>query len=291
MGTGAARRMWSLFEPIHDVAYFTPEVQQAADAAGMRGFWMGYFAIRLAPLGRVGAEVATAVCHGFHPARVRRALPDAWDRATPAEVLAARLRGVDAALRRIWGTAVVESETVHEAADLAWAAAVGADCAGRPLGAANQGLPRPEKSHLALWQATTTLREHRGDGHIAVLVTHQVGPVAAHLLKAAADESDLETVRIGRQWPEQDWTAAADSLVSRGILDPDRRPAAAGRDLHRRIEAETDAAAEQPWQALGEGGTRRLAELLVGLARTLVDAGVPPMPNAVGLVVEPAPTD
>ncbi len=206
MDRGAARRMWSLFEPIHDVAYFTPEVQQAADTAGMRGFWMCYFAMRLAPLGPVGTEVATAVCHGFHPDRVRRALPDAWDRATPAEVLAARLGGVDAALRRIWGAGVVESETVHEAADLAWAAAVGADCAGRPLGAANQGLPRPEKPHLALWQATTTLREHRGDGHIAVLVTHQVGPVAAHLLKAAADESDSETVRIGRQWPEQDWT-------------------------------------------------------------------------------------
>jgi hypothetical protein len=33
-----ARRMWRLYEPIHDVTYFAPEARAAADRLGMRGF-------------------------------------------------------------------------------------------------------------------------------------------------------------------------------------------------------------------------------------------------------------
>src|SRR5262249_17746670 len=46
----AARRMWTLFEPIHTVTYFAAEARAAFEAAGVRGFWRGYFAGRSAPL-------------------------------------------------------------------------------------------------------------------------------------------------------------------------------------------------------------------------------------------------
>ena len=75
--------MWRLVEPIHAVTYFGPEALDALARAGYRGFWMGYFAGRLAPLGSVGPLVATAVCFGFAPSRVARALPDAWSFAPP----------------------------------------------------------------------------------------------------------------------------------------------------------------------------------------------------------------
>ncbi|HEY0640347.1 MAG TPA: hypothetical protein VGD67_22180, partial [Pseudonocardiaceae bacterium] len=96
-----ARRLWVLFETYHDVTYFTPESRAETDALGCRGGWMGYFGLRAAPLGAAGPERVTEVFHSFHPRMVARALPDAWAAAPPAEFLAARLRGVDGALRRL----------------------------------------------------------------------------------------------------------------------------------------------------------------------------------------------
>src|SRR3954452_13357540 len=94
-----ARRMWSLFEPVHVVTYFTPEARAAFEAVGLRGFWRGYFGGRLAPLGAVEASVATAVLFGFAPAMVARGVPDVWSRTAPATVLDARLAGVEPVLR------------------------------------------------------------------------------------------------------------------------------------------------------------------------------------------------
>src|SRR5436309_3384985 len=43
-----ARRLWRLLEPYHAVTYFAPVAHQAFKDAGLRGFWMGYFAGRAA---------------------------------------------------------------------------------------------------------------------------------------------------------------------------------------------------------------------------------------------------
>jgi hypothetical protein len=284
-----ARRMWRLYEPVHDVTYFAPEARAEADRLGMRGFWMGYFALRAAPLGAAGPVLTAACFFGFHRDRVARALPDAWRYTTRDQALAARLAGVDAALRRLWGAEAPESPVVAEAAELAWRAAAAADCAGRPLAAANQALPRPAEAHLALWQATATLREHRGDGHNAVLLAYRVSPAQAHLVKAAAGEADAEVLREGRGWPRPQWARAADELRLGGVLDDHLRLTAAGAELHERIEAATDAAAIRPWEALGKTETARLAELLGPLAAAVLDSGTLPMPNPVGLAADGAP--
>src|SRR5919106_2859100 len=54
---------------------------------------------RAAPMGPVGPGVVTATFFGFRHDMVARALPDAWGFASVADILAARLTGVDAALR------------------------------------------------------------------------------------------------------------------------------------------------------------------------------------------------
>jgi hypothetical protein len=279
-----ARAMWGLLEPIHVVTYFAPEARAAADALGVRGFWMGYAAQRSAPLGAVGPEIATAAFFGFHPDRLARALPDAWQLTTPEAALAARLAGVDAALRRLWGDDVVDAPATAEAAELAWQAAAGAECAGRVLAAANQVLPRPSEPHMALWQAATTLREHRGDGHVAVLVARGVAPVASHLIKAAAGESDPEVLRTGRKFAESAWAEGAAALRADGVLTADGQLTEAGRRLHAEIEDATDAAAAGPWHALGAAATSRLADLLAPLAAAVLDSGTLPQPNPVGFV-------
>ena len=81
------RQLWVRFEAIHDLIYFSPRRGEQADALGLRGFWMGYFAFRAAPLGPVGPETVTAMFFGFHRSRVGRALPDAWDYTTPQRAL------------------------------------------------------------------------------------------------------------------------------------------------------------------------------------------------------------
>ena len=271
--------MWRLVEPIHAVTYFGPEALDALARAGYRGFWMGYFAGRLAPLGSVGPLVATAVCFGFAPSRVARALPDAWSFAPPDDALGARLSGATATLRRVGG----EIPGLEAAADLIWEAALHAATAGRVLAAANQGLPRPDDPMGAVWQAATTLREHRGDGHNAALVAAGVTPVQAHWLKIAAGESEVQTLAVSRGWPDETWQRGRQELQVRGFLDAEGRLASEGRTAREVIEAETDAAAASPWEHLGISRTDTLAHLLTPLTDAVRRSGILPFPNPIGL--------
>ncbi|GAA1863781.1 hypothetical protein GCM10009836_50160 [Pseudonocardia ailaonensis] len=204
-------------------------------------------------------------------------MPAVWDVTTPEAALEARLAGAVATLRQL------TDADLTEAAELAWVAAAGAQTAGRVLAAANQALPRPSSALGALWQATTTLREHRGDGHIAALVAHGISPAASHLLKVGAGESEAEPLRLGRKFSDEAWAAETVLLRERGILDSSGGLTASGAALHEAVEAATDAAAAQPWEVLGEEGTTRLAELLGPLRAAVVASGMLPEINPIGL--------
>ena len=56
-----ARRFWTAIEPIHAIVYFAPEPLEAARKTGLRGFWMSYFASRVAPLGPLPAPAVWAL--------------------------------------------------------------------------------------------------------------------------------------------------------------------------------------------------------------------------------------
>jgi hypothetical protein len=261
-GEPVARRMWRLTEPYHAVTYFTPQSRAATDALGCKGGWMGYFGTRSAPLGAAPPELVTAIFYNFHPRRVARALPDAWAIASPQRFLAARLAGVDAALRDTLGDEVLAGEQMAEAAELAGAAAQHAPTAGRTLAAANAALAAPEQPHLALWHATSVLRESRGDGHVAALVTAELDPCEALALYSAEFGITGEQMRQWRAWSEPEWAAAVRRLTGRGLLGADDRLTAAGRELRSWVEERTDSAARAPWEALGIEETERLAALL-----------------------------
>lgn len=275
--------MWSLFEPVHAVVYFADEARAAATQVGYRGFWMGYFGFRMAPLGPVGPDVAVSACFGFHPSRAHRALPDAWRFAAPPAALQARLAGATAALTRLAAAAPGVAETVGEAAELAWTAAAHADTAGRVLGAANQSLDRPPDPFGALWQACTTLREHRGDGHNAVLIASGLGPVDAHWLKLAAQESDPQTLRLSRNFSDAEWNGARARLTELGWLDGAGALTDLGRATHGKVEELTDTAAQLPWARLGAERTDRLATLLGPIAGAVVASGTLVYPNPIGV--------
>jgi hypothetical protein len=280
-----ARRLWALGEPLHALIYFAEEQVQAGEKAGLRGFWQTYFALRAAPLGPVGPEVVTATFYNFAPAFVARRVPAVWDAVTPSDALVARLDGMDAALRRVLGDAI-DSQEVTAAAHLASVAAAAVDVPGRPLAAANRGLPVPAEPHLALWQSLTTLREHRGDGHNAALLMREIDGIAAHVLAAAAGRSTREWLQRARGWDDGAWDAAAEDLTGRRWLDEDGLTAE-GLATVAAVEADTDRLALEPWQALGDAGCDRLAELLTPLRRAVVAAGEWPSGNPIGV---PDPT-
>ncbi len=264
-----ARRMWVRYETWHDVTYFTPESRAVTDALGCQGGWMGYFGMRAAPLGAASPEQVTSAFYNFHPSLVRRALPDAWQVAGPRQFLAARLAGADGALRRMLGDAVVTGPEVAEAAELTARAAGFAATAGRPLAAANAVLPLPDEPHLALWQASTVLRESRGDGHVAALIAADLDPVETLAIFAVEQGMDAGYLRRARGLPEAEWSAGVTRLRDRGLLDGVGGLTEAGRQLRAWVERRTDQAAAGPWRALGAADTERLAGLLLPFARKL----------------------
>jgi hypothetical protein len=251
-----AREMWTLYEPVHAITYFTPEGYAAMEEAGLRGYWRGYFASRAAPLGAVGPAPVVAAFFGFAPRMVERAFPDVWTRATPAEALRARTSGAVAAVDRLTGGA-----DVSEAADLLERVVDALDLAGRVLGAAHAALPRPEGATARLWHAATVLREHRGDGHVAALVAADVDGCESLVWRAGIDVA-RETLQQYRGWTDEEWDAAIARLRSRGWLDAAGVITDAGRVAHDAVEAATDAAAARPWRVLSGDEVGRLRTLL-----------------------------
>jgi hypothetical protein len=281
----SARRMWTLFEPVHAVTYFAPEALGAYQAAGLRGFWRGYFAGRAAPLGSAGPGVVTASFYNFAPGFVGRAVPSVWELISPADALRVRREGAVAALG---GLLAGQDAEVKAAAELLERVLDGLDYPGRVLGAANGALADgggagvgPAEAGNAelgrLWQAATTLREHRGDGHFAAVLAAGLDGCEVLVLRCGLDMT-RETMQPIRGWSDEEWDAAQRRLADRGLVDPGGAITAGGRELHAAVEQATDRAAERPWARLGDAG---LAEVLTPLA--VACATVVPYPSPIGV--------
>ncbi len=276
---GLARRFFDRFEPVHAVTYFSPESRAAFDGLGFRGFWMGYFAGRSAPLGIVPTEVVTALFYNFAPSRVAKALPTAWEVATPDLALRARLDSAVATLRR-YG---VTDEDAQTAAELAAKAARGAPLDGRPLFAANAALPWPSEPLAMLWHAVTLLREQRGDAHVAVLTAAGLSGRECNVLHAAAGRVPKEMVMRSRDYDDDQWRDHQDALGRRGLLDSDGTLTDAGRELKQRIEDTTDELALSALEPLADAEVEELFRALTPIARAVVAAGDVPAATPMGL--------
>jgi hypothetical protein len=274
-----ARRFFDRFEPVHGVTYFSPESRAAFDGLGYRGFWMGYFAGRSAPLGIMPTNVVTALFYNFAPSRVARALPDAWEIAPPDAALRAREDSAVATLRRYGLT----DDGVQRAAELAAKAARSAPFDGRPLFAANAALPWPTEPLAELWHAVTLLREQRGDGHVAVLTASGLSGRESNVLHAAAGRVPPEMIMRARDYDEDQWRHYQDQLARRGLLDGDGALTDAGRGLKQHIEDTTDALALSALNVLDDAEVEELFRTLTPIARVVVEGGDVPAATPMGL--------
>ena len=252
------------------MTYFAPEARAALDGLGYRGFWMGYFAARSAPLGMVAREVVTAIFYNFAPERVAKALPAAWEIAGPEAALRARQESAVAALRRY---GIAADENVAVAAELAGKAARQAPLDGRPLFAANLALPWPEEPLSALWHATTLLREQRGDAHVAVLAAAGISGRESNVLHAAAGRVQRDYIARTRDYDEAAWHHHEERLAERGLLNDDGSLTEAGRKLKAHIESSTDALALSALDALTDDEVETLFQALTPITRAVVAGG------------------
>jgi len=272
MDAQIARKTFRTLEPLHGFVYFSPDAEPEYVAAGLKPGRMGYFASRAAAMGAVPAEVVIATFFNFHPALVRACIPQAWRLATPARVLDARLSAVDAGLRRILGDDA-SSAGMNEAAGIARAAAEACRSEGRPLFAGHTSLAWPDEPHLALWHAITLLREYRGDGHIAAMVTEGVGGCQALVIHGATGDVPSAVLQSSRAWPDDEWAVAVEELRARGWIDTAGALTNAGRTHRQWVEDRTDALAMAPWEAVGKDQADRLRTLVRPWSKAIVQSG------------------
>ncbi len=261
-----------MFEPYHAVTYFAPEAREEFARAGLRGFWRGYFAGRFSPLGAPDAAVVTDIAFVFTPTMVERAIPNVWELCTPHDALEARLRGVERALGWL--------DVPNAVAERVCAVAERCDGADRPLARANLSVGWPDEPMLALWQATTVLREHRGDGHVIALREAELGGCEALVLHSATGLPEPVHLRDNRGWTNEDWNAASEQLAARGWLDGSGAITDAGEHARAAIESRTDDLASPPYVRFGLDG---LVEALRPITEQVIGRGVIPYPNPMGV--------
>jgi hypothetical protein len=273
-----SRRTWMTLEPIHGMVYFTPHGSKVYDAMGLTAR-QHYFAPRMAAAGAASAELTIATFYNFSPVLVRGAVPSAWSVASPAAIVDARYRVVDASLREAGG-AMIGSAEIAKAAALAKRAALVAceSLVGRPLFAAHAALPWPDEDHLVLWHAQTLLREYRGDGHIALLVTEGLNGMEALLSHAGTGAVPAAILQSMRGWTDDEWNRGIESMRAKGLLASDSITLTPlGMEQRTRIEAQTDRLAEAPYLALGEENCATLRAAARPLSQAIVDLGWSPV--------------
>src|SRR3954471_19527858 len=268
-----ARRLFDLTEPISLVNFFSEEPNESMAELGFRNYWDGYFAGRAAPLGRVPAEVVHAPFYNFADGEAARHIPKVWDRTTPEAAHAAREQGCVAALRKILG-GLADTPEFARAAELLAKASTSAPTNGRVMYAALRALPMPEDPVARLWHAANMLREHRGDGHIAALLSERIGGTEAHVL-SALDMGIYPAESFGRvhHLPKARLAEVMGGLRARGVIDASGRFTDAGRATKARIESLTDTLAEAPYGGLEPMELDQLIALLGPICRRLEATG------------------
>ncbi len=279
MSLHQARAFWLRYEPIHAVTYFAQESHHAARDAGLKGFWMGYFGFRAAPMGAVSSGLVVATFANFAPQMVRRAIPDAWSFASPDVLVGVRAEAAAQALRRLVPDVDQHAERVNVLLERVHA---NADPIGRPLFGANAGLELPDDAVSRLWQLCTALREHRGDIHVSILASEGVsGPEALQLMGAERGYPDDLFIR-SRGWDAEPWEAAFDALAHRGLVTKEGLTFQ-GMKLREFIEHRTDELAIVPFLVLSDTERTELAGSLGAAARAIHDSGEIPTVNPIGL--------
>lgn len=263
-----ARRMFGLVEPLAAVAYGGSVLEDLAEELGLATVWDAYFAGRAAPLGRTSAEVVHALFYNFADGEAARHIPMVWDVTTPDEAIDSRRRGCAVALRRV-AKDLLDSPAVAEATELLLTAASSVNTEGRPMYAALTRLPIPDEPVERLWHAANMLREHRGDGHVAALMSQGIGGTECHVLFALSMGMPAEKFGRVHHLPSAQLAAVIDGMRDRGLIGQDGWLTDVGLKARQRVETLTDELASPAYDVLTATEVERLTAGLQPISAAL----------------------
>jgi hypothetical protein len=281
--SGRARQLRNTLEPLASNVYFAPDVHAEFENLGFGpptgaegcvtlAEISGYYCSRAGCMGQVPGDVVVAAFGVFNPELIVPAVERGWSIAGVDEVLAARERGATASLQRILG---MPDELPWVTQVLQRAAGAGS-AGGRFLYAGLRSLGIPATPWGAAWRAIDTVREHRGDSHIAAWLAAGLDPVEAGLLTELYYAMPSKHYHRGRGWTDRQLDAGLDRLRAAGLATGDR-PALtdAGQSFREDIEVATDRQQRPILDAIGDDFDRLVATLGPWGTAIVADGGFP----------------
>jgi hypothetical protein len=267
--TAPAQLLRNVLEPISSNVYFSPEVNDAFDELGFGpgvsapgcltiAEPSGYYCSRAACMGQVPGDVVVAAFGVFNPKLIVPAVDRGWSIAGAAEVLDARERGATASLQRMLG----DPPELAEVAKVLQRAADAGTEAGRFLYAGLRSLEMPEHPMARFRRLVDTIREHRGDSHLAAWISAGLDPVEIGLLTELYYEMPAKRYHRSRGWTDVDLDAGIDRLRTRGLIATSSMAlTTAGRELRDSIESATDVQQQPLLDAIGADFDRLVATI------------------------------
>jgi hypothetical protein len=263
-----ARALRDALEPVAAHAFWSPATREALAQLGLTGT-AGYVRGRAAALGAAGAPVVVSAFGWFEPGRIESAYQAGPAGLTPAGISQARSAATGASLR-----AIRPDAEASWLADALTAATAAGTSPGRSLFSARRAQTPPADPFERLWWASETLRDHRGDSHIAAATVAGVGPVEMNILTELALGGPLGRYTATRGWSPAAIEDAARQLRDRGWLAGDELTAD-GQQVRMAIEGVTDELDGPVIAALGSDLPRVLDELGTW-GRACIEAGAFP---------------
>ncbi len=277
-----ARKMWSTSEPFVATGLICKESLISITELGIpKG--AAFFAVRGAPMGAANTAIFAAAFHGFALERLQDGLTSAWEVTSPATVIESTHAAISVMAQRVFA----DSQNLQEIAQVGELLATlvsNLDVSGRPLAAGNKAVTSPDEPWAKLWRAWNTLREYRGDAHVATLVANNLTVDEAQVLSATwgAAKYDVDLLRATRGLDDSRWEVAQTQLQERGLLNPDASISAAGIGLREDIELRTDHACMNAWNQLSEAELESVRSCTYKLSAHIIEAGLFPVRSAVG---------
>jgi hypothetical protein len=244
VGATPARRLRDALEPIATQGWWSRPAGERLTALGV-DFFPGYVWGRAAALGTPTAAVVAATFGVFDQDLIAAVYESGAAAVSRDDILDARADGATLSVASV----ATEAECAA-LADPLLAALDRLDALGRPLFGALRSLPVPSSGAGRLWRAAELVREHRGDGHLAVLVRTGLGAVEANVLTERWLGFGLGEYSATRGFGAEELAGAVERLEARGWMEGGELTVD-GRDARAAIEAATDASQDALIAACG----------------------------------------
>ena len=263
-----ARTLRDALEPVAAHAFWSATTRHALADLGLDPR-AAYVRGRAAVLGPVTAPVVVSSFRWFEPGLIEHAFHSGPADLTPAEIDLARSAATGMSLR-----AVRPDAAPGRLADVLTSAVEAGTVIGQGLFCARRARTPPSDEFERLWWAGETLRDHRGDAHIAAAIDAGLGPVELNILTELVLGGPLGEYSATRGWNHEAIDAAVNTLQTRGYL-VEGQLTEEGRAVRQEIERNTDRQDDPIVSVIGAELPAVLAELETW-AHACIEAGTFP---------------